>query len=626
MRPDSATVFDSFNARPLLPEQVARTFVPPQKFNDFVARCHSTVIGPRGSGKTSLLKMLQPRALESWDTAEGHRYRSTIDYTGVFIPTDVAWSRQTSASVEGLQEEDAKKIRNAAFTTAVLHALIETLRWRVSPAPSTGPSFRRASLHSSQEANLVAALAEAWTLAPRTLTFLGLKHSLSDRNAIIWSLAQSPRDLPRFPASFPKWIALDFLACCNYAVEIFDDAIGQSDSIWALLFDELELAPEWIMEGLLIALRSRYPRFIFKLALSPYDEKFSRLQGGLDASPHQDFNEILLWHAKKEDGLEFSKRLFLNICRDQGRPVSSVEELLGLSVLDDPEAPTIEKVISKIKSYGKGSRQYETLKKAIKLDSGFASFWKNQNIDIEKLRELPEEERAAKVRKVYPLILLRTFFRTEIISKGETKTVRRARKSLDIYTGASSVLTMAEGNPRWIIGITRILLNSAEGKSLPIRKSDQATTLEETIHKFRARLKAVAFHDPLKQRVKSLLSLIDDIGHYYSKEFIDEPVFHPQPVLSFTVDANTHPDLVAAIGRAANLGAIVYVPDKGSSTLMQSVRGKRFRLSYLLAPFYRIPLRLGDSVSISRIPSVDFVPEEDTLFPMEMFKRNPNES
>ena len=79
-----------------------------------------------------------------------------------------------------------------------------------------------------------------------------------------------------------------------------------------------------------------------------------------------------------------------------------------------------------------------------------------------------------------------------------------------------------------------------------------------------------------------------------------------------------------SLTRALNAGAIVYVPDEDGQLLLASLRGKRFRLSYLLAPTYHVPLRLGRAVSLSKIlntkmpssPPPKPVPKKETpLFP-----------
>lgn len=599
-----ASVFESFNARSLAPEQVAKTFIPPPVFHSLTARCHSTVIGPRGSGKTSLLKMIQPSALENWDSIDAEEYRKRVDYTGVFIPTDVSWNRQTVAIVEGLSSKMVKLFRGAAFTTHVLHELIEVLNWRCDkPKASQIVPFRRTNLLKDKERLLVRELADSWILKPTTESLIGLKHSLGARHVAIWSLAQRASLTGASIESLPEWMTLDFLSCCGQAVELFDDAIGESNARWALLFDELELAPEWIMQGLLSGLRSTNEKLLFKLAVSPFNERYEMLKSAIQPVPDQDYNEIRLWHANKEDGLEFSQKLFLSVCRDRGVKVDKVADLVGQSFLDMDTAGT--------KSYERGSSQYRTLAKALRTDTTFHDYWCENNLSLDSLSELSEEERAAKVRKIYPLVLIRNFFRVPPNSRLAGKQARRSRKSIEVYTGAASLLTISEGNPRWIIGLTRLLLNRIDSAKLPIKRSDQGRILEETIHKFRARLKTISLDASTpKLRSKTLLGFLDIIGTYFKDHVVIER-FTPQPPLSFTVDTNAHPSLITAIGRAVNSGAIVYVPDKGSIGLLNDMKGKRFRLSYLLAPYFNLPLRLGDSASIFRILSGKSSTEDD---------------
>src|SRR5438045_309341 len=88
------TIFESFNARNLDPEKVAETFVPSKQYDSLIKRRHTLIVGPRGSGKTTLLKMLQEPALEAWQHDSAEHYRSKIDFTGVFIPTDISWGEQ----------------------------------------------------------------------------------------------------------------------------------------------------------------------------------------------------------------------------------------------------------------------------------------------------------------------------------------------------------------------------------------------------------------------------------------------------------------------------------------------------------------------------------------------------
>jgi hypothetical protein len=591
----TASVFESFNARALSPELVAKSFIPSKAFHDLTIRGHSIVIGPRGSGKTSLLKMLQPRALESWRSADANNYRARVDYTGVFIPTDISWNRQSLAIVSNLSPEISRAIRGASFTTYVLHELIDSFIWR-SESPNTDVSYQRVTLDKEDEKHLVHELSKSWHLKPSTATLIGLRNSLIARNVDIWSIAQRQALLGSESTALPDWLTLEFSSCTVQAVQLFNSAIHKQDGLWALLFDELELAPDWIMKGLVTALRSSHPNLLFKLAVSPFNEKHEELTHAVQAVPDQDYNEIRLSNPLKEEGEEFSRKLILSVCAEKGIQISDISQLVGHSFLEiDP---------SDAKAYTKDSKHYQVLAAALEHDPSFADYWKANKLDLQEIGRLSENERAAKIRKVYPIVVIRNFYRAAANSKLSKQQTVRGRKAMSVYAGASSILTIAEGNPRWIIGLTRMLLHNSTPEKYSVPQQEQVKHIEDAIHKFRARLKTISWTaNENPGHSKSLISLLDSIG-FYMREHVLLDRFHPQPPLSIIIDSNASDELISAVGRAVNVGALVYVPEKGASEIVNNVKGKRFRLSYLLAPFYQLPLRLGSAVSISRVLAI----------------------
>lgn len=56
----------------------------------------------------------------------------------------------------------------------------------------------------------------------------------------------------------------------------------------------------------------------------------------------------------------------------------------------------------------------------------------------------------------------------------------------------------------------------------------------------------------------------------------------------------------------------MYVPDDDGQLILMSLKGKRFRLSYLLAPLYGFPIRLGKDVALSVILRKSESPERAT--------------
>ena len=148
------TVFEAFNARSLEPYEVASTFVPSFQYELLAKRGHSLVVGPRGSGKTTLLKMLQQSALEAWKGERAQEFRQKIDFTGVFIPTDISWSQKIQCIGAGLDDEARRIFSVAVFTTHVLRALIRAMIDRTSECPADARPFRRIQLSDRDESKL----------------------------------------------------------------------------------------------------------------------------------------------------------------------------------------------------------------------------------------------------------------------------------------------------------------------------------------------------------------------------------------------------------------------------------------------------------------------------------------
>jgi hypothetical protein len=93
---------------------------------------------------------------------------------------------------------------------------------------------------------------------------------------------------------------------------------------------------------------------------------------------------------------------------------------------------------------------------------------------------------------------------------------------------------------------------------------------------------------------------VQRIGEHFHEEIVSGP-FKSDPYGSFVVDSHTSSEILNLLEKAVNMGAIIYVPDDSSEMILRSLKGKRFRLSYLLAPIMEIPIRLGKPISLNRL-------------------------
>lgn len=604
------SVFESFNARNLDPTQVAQRFIPPRQFNELILRNHSIVIGPRGSGKTTLLKMLQLPALAAWRHPDADGFRSTLDFTGVFVAADVSWGAQLTALGEARLSDDIRMLLGfSAFTTHMLSALVRALVEATSPALGDVPSLQRLHIDLSREQShsLARELAGQWELAIELPTLHSLQSALQGRLSRIGQIANQlalvGTDCLDPAAHETSFLFLNPLNSVTYGVEQINAAAGQPYRKWALLFDELEIAPKFIRKALLEALRSTNQNLLFKLSLSPYHEDAELLHSALAAMPAQDYQPIELWYARKEHGVQFSRALLEAMLADAGCSDARPEDVFGytsaeiVSPTDDPKAS----------SYAPGTqlqRRYHSL--AMK-DPTFAGYLDQSGIDLNKMDKLSSVDRASIIRKVSAIVAIREAFRSEAQVIGGGQRLGRSRKNPNLYTGVDALLAIVEGNPRWLIGLTGPLIRLYKDKSQRVSRSTQATAISTASNRFRALLRTIPYV-PDRQigsrdkqvASRGLLSLLDILGQRFHQNVVVDD-FSPDPILSFTVDSSTPSNLLDALGKALNAGAIILVPDASAEAIASSIRGKRFRLSYMLAPSYKLPLTLGREGSLHRL-------------------------
>lgn len=608
------TIFESFNARTLEPAQVASTFVPSRQFDDLAKRRHTLIVGPRGSGKTTLLKMLQPTALRAWKHEGADQYRTKIDFTGVFVPTDISWSVQLGSLGEGTLDESTRQLLSVAtFTTHTLRSLVLAIESRVSRRSQVALEYGEVFLTEQQEAIIANQIAASWKIFGVIPSFIALRWALSDRLQEIFALASKEALLGGTErkgrlAALP-FLHLHFLTAAGRAIEFFEDTASIPNGRWAFLFDELELAPKWIQEELGNSLRSTDPRFLFKLALNPFTENDALLQIAGDGkqgrerplpSPDQDFDQIALWYVGKVKAFEFCSQLWYEMLSQRNLQLKQPEKVLGESYFRTNPGDWRD-------VYRRGSRVSQRFTDLALKDSTFSDYLKRKAIDPDHLEELTDNKRASDVRKIAPVVAVREFYRRPEVANTPNGALR-SRKTAVLYSGAESLFALTEGNPRWFIGIVERLLDelsSSHERKIPHTwQADQARSAAE---RFQAMLSTIPVPKPPgRSSPIGVLACTELVAEYLHEKVVRGP-FKSDPPGTFVVDSEVPEDLLISLGRAINAGAIVYVPDGGSMIIpsLSAIRGKRFRVCYLLAPLYGLPLRLGKIVALSTVLKVE---------------------
>ena len=560
-----APPFASFNARALEPWEVARTFVAPPYFERLARKRHTVLVGPRGSGKTTVLKMLQSSALEAWSSPDAEKFREVVDYSSVFVPADEAWRKQLdSTTSRDWSEKETQVLSGAALTTQALMAFVRTLLSRAYPREAENhPPHRRVRLSGRMEAALADGLASAWrlglTLPSLSEVLLALGRRMIDLKVLAGQLDLRAAESRRAALGETPWLHLPLIDSLVQGIEAFEAHVGDRGARWALLFDELEKAPDWIVAFLFSSMRSVDDRIVFKLSLSPYSSVDSAGPG----SPHSghDQETISLWFPRKEEATSFSLSLANALLKARGID-SDLPSLLGRS-----ESEVLEGNLFGVR-YHRDSKLLRVFQSLAERDFSFSRYLQTQDINLQRPETLSGQKRAETLRKVQAVVRLRELFRGQKLESQAERVRRRSRKNPSAYTGVADVLAVTEGNPRLLIGLLERLLDGYRSGS--IHPSRQAKEIRRTRSIYAAFLRTIPCptESPGLQS-RGLLGMLNQIGTAFEQQLHDFD-FNPEPPGSFTVDSRVRWDLLKALGEAVNAGAIVYVPDENGELVLAS--------------------------------------------------------
>ena len=288
-----------------------------------------------------------------------------------------------------------------------------------SEAVQSHPALKRfaASLTRSEEAQLVELLSKNWLLPVVIPSILGLKIALRERLGLIGRLAtryaRQDQAVSAKELEAETFIDLDFLQSAVLGIDFFNETIKQPERRWALLFDELEIAPDVIRRRLLMALRSSDQRLVFKLSLFPYTHDLRIISREDAPSPGQDYLPIGLWYSHKEECYPFSSELLSSMLREHGCEYTHPEAIFGTADFDLGRKEQLELG----SAYKPGSHNYHQFRLLAERDTSFRKYLEFNRISLKTMHEMKDDDRASYIRKITSIVTVRQAFRSEIDGK-----------------------------------------------------------------------------------------------------------------------------------------------------------------------------------------------------------------
>lgn len=559
-------------------EDVARTFVPNYQFRELIKPESSIIVGPRGCGKTTLLKMLHPRAYAIAKQENDKVSYDEMNFWGVYIPADIQWSTLLKKVKE--YETDSLIVNQVVSTLisvnvlssicACFKSLLELSITHLEESNYYG-EILTASQIRTKEIDLAGDLITVWKIEreiPPTL--YGIQQYwntiISDLNNAIKNEKECDWILSRY-SSFLDFSHAAFDAFHEHCRDIKYCALKGFH--WALCFDELELAPEELRTTIYTLLRSTsYQEIIFKTTASYLlsTPKVSET----DAVEGHDYQDILNWvHDKK------SEKMWESFCADlysQEKEKEVIRIIKNHDLIRCFEGTgDLFRQNNTTLDYKPGSLTYNLYVELAKIDETFKVFLTERGINPNDPFD-EDETKYNLLKKIKTAAICRYY-----CSKPRTMT--------PFYFGKDILYDFSEGNPRLAINIMNRMISSyVELGNLDIR------TQSLVFHEL-AEDKMMFYEHYPNAEVKispsktfSLGEILKKIGEYFHDNLYVAP-FSDASKNTFYLDQQLPPQIMDLVCTGIELGAIMKVDNT-------EVDYPVYKLAYILYPYFSLPKRL----------------------------------
>jgi len=367
---------------------------------------------------------------------------------------------------------------------------------------------------------------------------------------------------------------------------------------WALCFDELEFAPNWLQDKLYKSLRSRNnQKVLYKISSSPILPKEIEKIFKVEYSPSagNDFDCIKMWSLKSNE--KFSTELIESILFEKYKTKDS-KKFFGRNYmyLDDKE------------SYDLSSPYIKEIIELVSKDQLFKNYLISKDIDAKHPIPKNKLQKDSVFRKIKPYVYFRNFYIKSNNLTAEKPNFITRRKAVELFSGIDVLTKICEGNPRWLIGLTNsILLKSEDDR---VEMSHQYDEIINTSKRFINSINNI----PVKLEDQNLTinSFIDKVGNYFQDQVLGKK-FIAEPSTTFKFDLKSYKDYEILIEKGVFQGAFILI-DSDSENFDFEVENKKFKLSYMYYPEYKMPIRKSSFTSLKTILNTDNTDNLPNLF------------
>lgn len=576
------TAFGVDNGKQMDTEDTVKYFVPlPEFFRLFVAK-NQILLGSRGSGKTTWVRMLAHdhvvlAAKEGGQRADYAREALRKNLIGIYVPASAAFAGDLKNKPWQTEAEAERYFvwrLNLHICSALTHILSSCID------QYSQQSQNRATIQSE----ICTMLAAAWTDNARTcsnvqelrlvLSELELKHQTEIRRR---------RNSSSAVAVYEDHFDSELLLPLRHSINIIRSKLAVPDgAVWMICLDEVEYLSELHHRILNTQMRSSNSDIVFKIATMPFAHHTLATNFGDPVREGNDFEyinvdrESIDSRGGQAEGefLVFARAMFKRRMSFRAPQLAelTLRSLLGPSPLID------EKKVESLE-------EREAFLSLLKRHANFLTVAR-----AERLEGSPKFKSEI-VRKMHGALLLR-----DAISHlhGNTK--------LRIYCGEATVVRCCDGNARRLMRVVNQLVQRIKidhlGKAiLPLDAGVQNQILESLARDTLNRVHSEPPNGALAGRY------LEAIGRFMKWQFSSSNrLMGTDQVTSVTISADDGKEAQLFIKQAVQLSLMIPAKDVTLTASDRDCTGV-FHIAFLFAPLFHLLPRRNDSVRLSRILS-----------------------
>jgi energy-coupling factor transporter ATP-binding protein EcfA2 len=612
----SISPFDNFNARYSTQEEIASTFVSNEDFFSIAKNNHTFVLGPRGCGKTTVFKMLTSIAIKKWvpkNIAEKD-LKDNFPFIAIYIPSDDLWKDQLEALLSNLEIENKLEfnsfVENALITINILSNFCTSIIKHITTLELES--------QNEKEYEFSDLLIKYWKIEDCFPSLISIKNELENRKSnfiqkVNKFLFNKQHGLVN-NVDFETFYYSDFMNDLKSSIIGFERVYyNGNEQKWALCFDELELVSNNFCKNLLKKLRISPSNIVFKLSSGPLTDFIDNI-----AQAFHDYQIVKMWpnNIKEEEK-------YIHFCEKIAeerilyyRRIKNLKKFVSIDFTRLFGTLDYSKLALKDFKFDIDLRAAEeepksetwyAFRELAKSDFTLVKEMDKRGINPENPIPRTKNNYDSFIRKTKEIVINRLVF-SKLKDIGSNSLSRRTRKEYPIYYGKETIFKICEGNPRFIMNIIDDLIIKSnkyfEIEDETFSPIEQTEVIKNVSVRFSAMLNTFPTSTEYLKKSVDLSWLINEVGNYFEKE-VNFLAFSINPATSFKFKMHdVNPNLLELLRLGIRLGAFVKV-DKSIDDITHSDEDTRYRLSYLLHPSYKLPLRLYSSVNLFKIVGKD---------------------